>query len=88
MGGVEGRGDEAGVNGGRDELFEGARGGEVEGCFEGVIGEGLVGAGEGKQREEEQLLVLRVGELGEVLLCWAELVARMQWSSIGVDVHL
>lgn len=47
MRGVERGGEEAGVDGGCDELFEGARGGQVEGGLEVLIGEAGVGAGEG-----------------------------------------
>lgn len=63
---VEGGGQQAGVDGGRDELFEGAGGGQVESGEEVGVGEGGVGVGEGEQREQEQLLVLLGGELGEL----------------------
>ena len=56
--GVEGGGQQAGVDGGCDELFEGAGSGQVEGGEQVVVGEGGVGVGEGEEREEEQLLVL------------------------------
>ena len=58
MCGVEGGGQQAGVDGGCDELFEGAGSGQVEGGEQVVVGEGGVGVGEGEEREEEQLLVL------------------------------
>lgn len=59
MSGVEGCGEEARVDGGCYEFFEGAGRGEVEGCHEGGVGEGCVGAGEGEEGEEEEFLVLR-----------------------------
>lgn len=55
---VEGGGQQAGVDGGGDELLEGAGGGQVEGGEQVFVGEGCVGAGERQQREEEELLVL------------------------------
>lgn len=58
MGGVECGGQEAGVDGVRDELFEGAGAGQVERGLQRGVGEGCVGVAEGEQREEEQLLVL------------------------------
>lgn len=58
MGRVEGRGEEPRVDGGGDELFEGAGGGQVERGEQVCVGEGGVGAGEREQREEQQLLVL------------------------------
>lgn len=81
MCGVEGCGEQAGVDGGCDELFEGARGGEVEGALEGGVGEGFVGAREREEGEEEELLVLGGAELGEVGGCWrpASAVSWMEW---------
>ena len=51
MCGVEGCGEKTRIDGGGDELFEGAGGGEVERGLQGCIGECSVGAGEWEQRE-------------------------------------
>jgi hypothetical protein len=45
--GVERGSEEAGVDGSGDELFEGARGWQVEGGLEVLVGQAGVGAGEG-----------------------------------------
>lgn len=58
MGGVERGGEQAGVDGGCDELFEGAGRGEVERGQEVSVCEGGVGVAEGEQREQEEFLVL------------------------------
>jgi len=62
--GVEGCGEKTGVDGGCDELFEGAGGGEIERSLQGCVGECCVGAGQWEEREEEKLLMLLGGE------CW------------------
>lgn len=66
MCGVECGGDEAGVDGRGDQLLEGSYGGQIEGGEEVLVCEGGVGARQWQQRQQQELLVLLCGELGEV----------------------
>lgn len=70
MCGVEGCGEQAGVDGGCEQLLEGARRGQVQRGEQVGVGERGVGVGEGEQGEEKEFLVLLGGELGQLGAGW------------------
>jgi len=70
--GVEVPVEEAGVDGGGDEVFEGGGGGEGKGVGERGVGEGCWGGAEGEEGEEVEFGLLGRGEGGEVGCCWWE----------------
>ena len=74
MCGIKCRGEQASVDGGCEQLLEGARGGQVQRGEQVGVGESGVRVGEGEQGQQEEFLVLLGGELGQLGAGWVRLL--------------
>lgn len=83
--GVEGRVEEAGVDCGDDEVFQGAGGGEAEGGLEGCVGQVRAVAGQGQEGELAELEGLGIVELGQAPRCRGGLVGGV--GAVGEELE-